>query len=117
MAQAPEGGPPRDSSVAAVIVYSLARATGPLSYAFYLVHATLLSVVFAVMKPKASGSPGWMAIAAVVASFAIAALLSHWLYHSIERPARARMLRLQTGWYTGNDSATVPAAMAEPRQP
>lgn len=95
--------------LAAIVVYGLAAGDGPLvrslsaaplqylgriSYSLYLAHFPIMRgarLVFAEYVPDAT--PGTVVIMLFTAS-SISLVLAHWLYHSVEEPARRAIQRI-----------------------
>lgn len=93
--------------LAAVVVFGIVAGDGPLvrglsvaplqylgriSYSLYLAHGPIMRLANAILAEYGlRGEPRAVSIIVISASF-ISLLLAHWLYHSIEEPAR-RMIR------------------------
>ena len=106
--------------LACLLIYGLARSAGPLarmlaqpawlyagavSYAFYLVHWTVISCARSVLMEFALHEDAMAVAIAVGVTALVAAALAHWLYRSIERPARTAML----GWAAPRPRPPLPA--------
>lgn len=110
-------------AIACLVVYALARASGPLSrllsapsmlyagavsYSFYMVHGTVLIAGKAVLLDlglTSSTSAVWLSMGA---AFIVTLSFSHWIYRSIEVPARAKMLAV--GYFRHQEAHPVSCA-------
>lgn len=82
-----------------ILSSSIALHLGRISFAFYMVHLTIISIgSWIVLKHGMQMHAAWVIGAAVLVAYAVAV----WFYRSIEEPARRWMLTKSSRWADGH---------------